>query len=212
MQTLELFCGTKSFSNVAAARGWKTFTVDIDAAHQPDLAQDIRLLGPLDLPRNIDILWASPPCNAFSVAAIGRNWNADGSPKPSVHLGLELVAKTMAIICEVRPRWWFIENPRAMLRTVHAFEDVVRDAGGIRRTITYCQYGDTRQKPTDVWTNATWWRPRPRCFPGAACHEAASRGSKAGTQRISTAKERARIPAPLFQEIFSQLSQEVSRV
>src|SRR5437867_2101630 len=108
MQTVELFCGTKSFSKVAAARGWRTFTVDLDASHHPDLAQDINLLAISDLPQNIDVLWASPPCNAFSVAAIGKNWNADGTPKPSVNRALGLVAKTMALICKAGARWWFI--------------------------------------------------------------------------------------------------------
>jgi len=142
MQTIEFFCGTKSFSKVAAARGCRTFTVDIDAAHHPDLAQDIRLLAPSDLPQNIDVLWASPPCNAFSVAAIAKNWNADGTPKPSVDLALAPIAKTMALIRKAGPR----------------------------------------------------------------------RGSRTGTQRINMARERARIPALLFQEIFTQLSQETPRV
>ena len=31
-----------------------------------------------DLPNNSDILWASPPCMHFSVAAIGHNWEKAG--------------------------------------------------------------------------------------------------------------------------------------
>jgi len=28
-----------------------------------------------------DVIWASPPCECFSVASIGHHWNADGTPK-----------------------------------------------------------------------------------------------------------------------------------
>ena len=37
MATVELFCGTKSFSKVAAALSHSTFTVDNDDQHHPDL-------------------------------------------------------------------------------------------------------------------------------------------------------------------------------
>jgi hypothetical protein len=41
MQTVELFCGTKSFSKVAAALSHSTFTVDTDPRHEPDLFHEI---------------------------------------------------------------------------------------------------------------------------------------------------------------------------
>ena len=41
MITVELFCGTKSFSKVAKELGHKTFTVDIDPKLEPDLVCDI---------------------------------------------------------------------------------------------------------------------------------------------------------------------------
>jgi hypothetical protein len=75
-----------------------------------------------------------------------------------------------------------------MLRKMH-FMDI-----GVRHTITYCQYGDTRMKPTDIWTNATWWVPRPACHNGDRCHEAAPRGARTGTQGVRGAVERGRIP------------------
>ena len=74
----------------------------------------------------------------------------------------------------------------------------------IRHTVTYCQYGDTRMKPTDIWTNATWWKPRSICKNGMPCHESAPRGSKTGTQGIDGAKDRGVIPPQLFEEILQQ--------
>lgn len=207
MQTVELFCGTKSFSKVAAALGHKTFTVDNDPQHNPDLCISILALEATDLPKRPDFLWASPPCQAFSVAAIGHNWHPDRTPKSErAFFGIKMVEKTLELIRETNPRWWFIENPRGMLRTLPMMQKYRRV------TVSYCQYGDTRQKPTDIWTNASWWEPKPRCKPGATCHVAAPRGSRTGTQGIVGSVDRSRIPAALFREIFTQLPARISRV
>ncbi len=41
MRTVELFCGTKSFSKVAKTKGMSTFTIDNDPQHNPDLCVSI---------------------------------------------------------------------------------------------------------------------------------------------------------------------------
>lgn len=140
------------------------------------------------------------------MAVIGRNWNHDKTPKTdSARLAMELVKKTLEIIDQVRPRYWFIENPRGMLRKMEWLDDWVKARGGARHTISYCQYGDTRQKPTDIWTNCPDWQPRPICKPGADCHESAPRGSRTGTQGLKNAVVRGEIPAQLFEEIFKSI-------
>ena len=70
-----------------------------------------------------------------------------------------------------------------------------------RDTVTYCQYGDTRMKPTDIWNNCFNWRPKPACKNGDPCHERAPRGSRTGTQGIKGYKNRSRIPRELCLEI-----------
>lgn len=91
-------------------------------------------------------------------------------------------------------------------------QDVIRFCGGglrkmrfmqglPRYTLTYCQYGDTRQKPTDIFTN----HPNPMfkapCKSGDSCHEAAPRGSKTGTQGLKNHVLRSVIPDGLCNHI-----------
>lgn len=188
MRTLELFSGTKSFSKVMERYSHETFTIDNDIELNPDMVEDIRNVDGTFF-CGVDMLWASPPCEGFSVAAIGRNWNHDNTPKTdSARVAMELAQKTLSLISEIKPKWWFIENPRGKLRKMPFMQ------GLIRHTVSYCQYGDNRMKPTDIWTNATWWKPRPLCKNGDPCHEAAPRGAKTGTQGIDGAKDRGRIP------------------
>ena len=77
-----------------------------------------------------------------------------------------------------------------------------------RHTVTYCQYGDTRMKPTDIWTNSKTWKPRPMCKNGAPCHEAAPRGSRTGTQGLKSNYERSKIPTDLCNEIIKAAKKE----
>lgn len=66
---------------------------------------------------------------------------------------------------------------------------------------TYCQYGDTRMKPTDLFTNHPNPQFKPMCKNGDSCHESAPRGSRTGTQGLQNKKERARIPKELCEHI-----------
>lgn len=205
MKTVELFCGTKSFSKVAASLGHSTFTVDNDDRHAPDLCINILALNASALPFRPDVLWASPPCQTFSVASLYHHWNVDGTPKSEAAMrGIAIVERTLELIRAIAPRWWFIENPRGMLRTQPFTRQLHRN------TVTYCRYGAMVMKPTDIWTNALWWTPRPMCRPGSSCHERGRFGNhSSGTQGLRNAVERGRIPHPLFHEIFAQMPQPV---
>lgn len=66
-----------------------------------------------------------------------------------------------------------------------------------RYTVTYCQYGDKRMKPTDIWTNHSNPNFKPPCKNGMKCHATAPRGSQSGTQGLEGSVERSKIPKEL---------------
>ena len=115
-------------------------------------------------------------------------------------IGLKIVTKTIEIINELSPKYYYIENPRGLLRKLPNIHSVP-----FRRTVWYCQYGkdETRAKPTDIWTNDMRWIPRSKCHNGNTnCHhEPAPRGAKTGTQGLKGNYERSIVPKELCEEI-----------
>ena len=199
MKVLELFAGSRSVGKISESLGMEVFSSDLTpfkGIHYPVSILDFDVTK---VPFQPDVIWASPPCTGFSVAAIGHHW-AGGKgayiPKTdTARLGIELVKKTIEVIEHFNPTYWFIENPRGVLRKMPFME------GYKRNTVTYCQYGDERMKPTDIWTNSDIWIPKRMCKNGDPCHVAAPRGSRTGTQGRANAYERSKIPEELCLEI-----------
>ena len=189
-----------------ASKGHSTLTIDIDKSLSPDLDMDLldfeALYYIVDHHHEAEFIWASPPCTGFSVASIGKAWNKDKTPKSeTAKIGLQLLNQTIKLISVISPKYWCIENPRGMMRVV--IDDIFKKYGitDYRRvTVTYCQYGDTRMKPTDIWTNIPNWKGK-CCKNGATCHVSAPRGSRTGTQGLKNAKDRGVIPPALFEEL-----------
>lgn len=197
IRVLDLFAGSRSISKAAIRLEMETYSSDIEPFEGIDYVCDIRDFDISRIPWKPDVIWASPPCQAFTVAQIGKNWNRDHTPKTDkAREGMELVLATQKIIRDLEPKYFFLENPRGKLRKLPMMQNF-----GTRHTVTYCQYGDNRMKPTDIWTNNPHWKPRPMCSRGDNCHEAAPRGSKTGTQGLKGNYERSKIPNELCTEI-----------
>jgi site-specific DNA-cytosine methylase len=204
-KVLELFAGSRSIGKAAEALGLQVFSSDLKSFEGIDYVVDIFDFDIDKIPFKPDIVWASPPCTYFSVASIGKHWNEDHTPKTdNAKLGVSIVQKTLEIINEINPEFFYIENPRGKLRKL----DVVK--GLPRTTVWYCKYGDIRAKPTDIWSNnirsifnPNGWCPRPQCYNGNKnCHhELAPRGSKLGTQGLHNNYERSKIPQELCFEL-----------
>lgn len=199
MKLLELFAGSRSVGRAAEKLGYEVFSSDLIEFEGINYPISILDFDVSKVPFKPDVIWASPPCTGFSVAAIGHHWSGGKGayiPKTdTAKLGIELVKKTIKIIEYFQPTFWFMENPRGVLRKL----DIVKNLP--KQTVTYCQYGDERMKPTDIWTNSILWEPRPMCKNGDPCHVAAPRGSRTGTQGRANAYERSKIPNELCLEI-----------
>ena len=201
MKILELFAGSRSIGKEAEKLNFNVFSTDINNFDKIDYVVNILNFDYSKVPFNPDIIWASPPCTGFSVAALGHHWtggkNAYIPKTETAKLGIELAKKTIEIINHFQPKYLFIENPRGLLRKMDFMDNF------IRHTVTYCQYGDNRMKPTDIWTNSTIWTPKKACKNGDNCHIAAPRGSRTGTQGLKGSYERSKIPELLCKEILN---------
>lgn len=101
---------------------------------------------------------------------LGAGWNPDCKPKPvpdsltytpkskTGAISLMLAQRTIVLAAVLRPKWWVMENPKALLRQLPFMR------GLDRVSIDQCQYGNVAQKPTDLWgVFPEGWAPRPRC-------------------------------------------------
>jgi hypothetical protein len=207
MLIFDFFAGTGSATKAFSEAGHQVITFELDPTFDVTETVDIMDLTAAKLLEKYgrpDFIWASPPCTAFSVASIGHHWTGGKGayiPKTeAASFNQLLVAKTLELIRELNPyKGWLMENPRGVLRKLPVV------AGIPRTTITYCQYGDTRQKPTDLWGVVPNWHPREMCKPGADCHVAAPRGSRTGTQGLKGAKDRSMIAPDLGIELLKVL-------
>jgi hypothetical protein len=214
-RALDLFAGLRGWSAEFAARGWDVTTLDndTDGTFAADFCMDIldvRSLADLERGRGrFDVVLASPPCTAFSVAAMGRNWERymgrnpvngktewliRGPKHARAELGMRIAEHTFRLVDEYAPRLYVVENPVGAMR-VMPFVIGRRD----RATTWYCQWGETRAKPTDLWTNirGEW----PICRPGSGDHEPAPRGAKTGTQGLPNAAARSLVPRALSRAV-----------
>ena len=201
---VDLFSGTGSATKAfRESNDWKVFAVELNPnndfdSDRIDLEKDIMDVNPEELPNKVDFVWASPPCTDFSVACMSDKWTKKGLPKvDTVPNSVAIVYKTLYLIREMNPDYWFMENPRGKMRKV-----TPDSLSEIRYTITYCQYGDDRMKPTDLWgVHPSSFKYR-KCKNNAACHQSSPRGSQKGTQMLSGNKKRSMIPYGLSKEIF----------
>ena len=184
MRILDLFSGTGSATAPFADAGWEVERVDILGGID---ARDYHPAGVYDF------IWASPPCTAFSVAGIHAHHFIGGLPfTDAAFLGLELLRHTRRIISESGSRFFVIENPRGLMRRMDEVADLERV------TITYCQYGDSRMKPTDLWGGFP-----PKFVPRSPC--ARGNSHPGSTQGRSGAAARGRVPYALGHDLLLSL-------
>ena len=207
MKSLELCCGTKSFSKVFN----NSITIDIEERFNPDICINILEWDYKIYPEGyFYFIWASPPCISFSNMAGGKHRDKL-TLEPKTQIGKDgdnILNKVIEIINYFKPKYFCIENPRGYMRRMPILQEINRT------TINYCKYGGKFFKPTDLWNNFN--------FIGKTCkyekkgkivdcdharvsgnHKTRQRG---GIQRVSR-EEAYSIPEGLFIEIQNHISQ-----
>lgn len=210
MKILELFAGTRSIGKSFESHGHEVYSVEWNKSFENiDLYADISQITADDILNNFgcpDIIWASPDCTTYSIAAISTHRRkvdkGDGTynlePVTDYAKFCDSTNKhVLQLIKDLNPNFFFIENPRGGMRKMDFMQTLDR------HTISYCQYGDTRMKPTDIWTNHPDPQFKPICKNGSPCHVSAPRGSRTGTQGLKGSKERSIIPKELCDHIVS---------
>ena len=210
MKVLELFAGTRCIGKAFEKKNHEVFSIEWDKKHKDiDWYTDIGTIDVIDIISRFgipDVIWASPDCTSYSVAGIShhRVKEENGNLKPISEYAKfcdEVNKHVIDLINELQcynPNLiYFIENPRGGLRKMDFMK------GLPRYTVTYCQYGDNRMKPTDIWTNYKNPNFKPMCHNGDKCHQSAPRGSKTGTQGIKGKVKRSLIPEELCDYIVS---------
>lgn len=211
LKVLELFAGTRSIGKAFEAAGHEVFSVEWDKSFENiDLYADILTVTAKDIIEKFgkpDVIWASPDCSTFSIAAIShhRRKNAlTGNLEPVSDYAKfcdKVDTHVLDLIKQLNPKFYFIENPRGGMRKMEWMQ------GLPRYTVTYCQYeldkpaSERRMKPTDIWTNHPKPDFKPMCKNGDPCHASAPRGAKTGTQGLKGSKERSVIPKMLCEHI-----------
>ena len=225
MKVLGLFTGMKSWEKPFIENGDNVYMSDINKNYEYcQFIGDIRNIPIKDIEEYLggspDIIIASPPCTTFSIASCSHHWHPPTKeglriPKSdNAIIGLELLNKTLELIEYFKPRFWIIENPRGLMRKMNCLEGINRN------TVWYCQYGDDRAKPTDLWGN--WPKSfitRKECknhtFENGVktsthCnHVSARRGAKTGTQGLKNNALRSVIPKELCQDWFQSCKKDL---
>ncbi len=218
MKVLELFAGKRCIGRAFEAKDHEVYSIEWDKQHDNiNWYEDIGKISAQDILERFgtpDVVWASPDCTSYSVAAISRHRRRekDGNLTAISEYAKfcdevnENVIKIIDDLLEINPNLiYFIENPRGGMRKMNFMK------GKPRYTVTYCQYGETRMKPTDLWTNHPNPKFKPPCKNGDSCHEAAPRGSRTGTQARKGSVERSLIPQQLCEHVVEICEEEYNK-
>jgi len=199
---LELGSGSQSVSIALRSLGIEMTTIDHDETTNPDVCCKWEDLDPVDYP-NINFVWFSPDCICYSVMSFPQGHFKDGVAVTDAAKAADAaVIAGLDFIKSIDPKFWVMENPRALLRKRPFVQDLDRV------TVAYCRYGHDRMKPTDLFGVLPVGFEPQMCKNGHTDHIAAPRGSRTGTQGPQTAAERAIVPPALALDIGREIIKE----
>lgn len=129
MKVLELFAGTRSIGKAFEAKGHEVYSIEWDKDFENiDWNADIGSITAEDIIERFghpDVIWASPDCATFSIAAISHHRTrneATGNLEPKSDYAKFCDAvdqNVLKLIRELKPKYYFIENPRGGCARCH---------------------------------------------------------------------------------------------
>lgn len=155
MKVLELFKGSGSITKYYQNNDdVEVISLDFEKKYNPTICIDIMEFDYKQYePEEFEIIWASPECKVFSQLQntwIGRKWK----DKEHLHSVREehskFINKTIEIIDYLKPKYYFIENPRHSKIWNFIDNKNYTDKFII---VDYCYFGYGYKKPTKILTN-----------------------------------------------------------
>lgn len=240
MNILVLFDGAGCVSNTARKLGHNVFSSDILSGDHITYVTDILDFDKSKVPFNIDFIWASPPCETWSICTAtgggNRYWVSvkdknkviditervvfdetkrfQRCPNKAIgkrELHTMLLEKTVELIRYYNPPVWVIENPA----TGYMRHYLKRLINFYDNKTTYCQYGLTYRKETSLFSNIIL--NLKHCKKGDPCHGDHLYPSwEEGKDRIFKQKmsylEKSQVPDLLINDVINQVSSYVDRL
>jgi hypothetical protein len=195
MNFIELLAGSAEFAELAKEHGFNTETLDWKQYGKIDIVEDAEFVQRDRFSLIPDHVHIGMDCTTYTISAISTH--RDGV-EPKTEYAAKCDRTNIHILYLLR-QWrvinknltFTIENPRGMLRHMPFMQEFKR------YTVWYCQYGDERAKPTDIWTKDG------NIIDKHCHHEAARRGAKTGTQGRKGSYERSKMPRDLCIELLN---------
>lgn len=141
---------------------------------------------------NQSLFFSRLPATVSSIASVYRHWT-NRVPNPETEEAIKLVKNGLAEIKRLDPRYWLMENPMGMLRTV---------IGKPRSTIRQSDFGSPHKKLTDLWGNV----PLPMLSSMGTWLKAPRGDHKNSIQGQGTPASRAKWPYGLSKAVMEAVS------
>ena len=139
MRILELFSGTGSVGKVAREMGHEVVSLDISDKYNPDFVANI-----LDFDFSLwhrgyfDLLWASPPCDSYSIAP-SHMFDKEERDERATSANA-VTRRTLEVIQYLQPKFYVVENPATSLIWKQGIFDEL--PGVMFKKVSYCMYSD----------------------------------------------------------------------
>lgn len=202
---VDVFCGSGSFSKVARCFGYEVISLDNRRRKntcEPILKEDIlKVRSSFFKSMEAEIMWFGLPCDIWSNASGGFHLDKNFKPKTKkAENHLKIFEKTISIIKESNPKYFFIENPRGRLQKYPGLLKLIQKNDWKIVECTLSSYGFPTKKPTIIITN----------FKDLKLKELDSYGRGAknkvpGTFNNLTKIQRQKTPKKLIEDIINQI-------